>query len=180
MKKLLTATSVAVVLGLCASNAIADSVDVDSTVEVTATAISTTVLKQLNFGSFEITNASASGTIAIDTSNQATANITDGIYNDGHNWGAVKISGTPGASFNVTCSSTATLAHESNSGDTMPVTNVFVGGGDCAGTFVKTFPQDGILTQNITGNLSFSNPAVGTYSSANAGGVPITVNMVYQ
>lgn len=180
MKKLLRAASVAVVLGLCASNAIADSVDVDSTVEVTATAISTTVTRQLDFGSFEITNTGASGTIEIDLNNQATANITDGIYNDGHQWGGVKISGTPGANINVTCSSTATLAHEGNPSDTMPVTNVFFGGGDCAGTVAKTFPETGILTQAITGNLSFSNPAIGAYSSANAGGVPITVNMVYQ
>lgn len=180
MKNILKMTAAAAALSMAATGAIAESVTVDAETTVTATALEVTAGAALNFGSFEITDSGASGTIEVTHGSGTTANLTSAVFNDGSERGIVYFNGTAGAPIDLTCSTSATLAHETDSSETMTVSETKVNNTACGSTHSMTIPNDGDGYVSVNGVLTVESPQVGAYSTANAGGTPITVDVVYQ
>lgn len=179
MNKILN-TVTAIALSFAAHGALADSVTVDAETTVTATALQVSTSGTLNFGSFEITNAAATGTIRMRGSSQPDAQLTGAVYNGGYSRAHVNVTGTGDAPLTVTCSTSATLAHDTDSSNVMSVSDVTFNGVPCTGAISTVIGTDGTNEFEVLGTLNVENPKVGAYSTANAGGTPITVDIVYQ
>lgn len=166
---------------LTASGAYAASTNIDTEVSISQTALAISTTQTVNFGNFEITSSNAQGTIEIDAAGDAIVTGTNIIHTGGSNFGLLLIQGTASAPIEYTCTTFSTLAHETDTAQTINVSSVTVRTQACGGPpITASLGSNGQANAGVRGTLEFSSPIPGNYSSANPGGVPITVDVVYQ
>ncbi len=193
-KKLLLTAAIALST-VISGNALAVTQDVGASV-TTHGAISVSNVQDMNFGHIDYDASNPQGVVRIGTNGTTilTNNAGGGLVLSGTtNAGSFDIA-SDGTAVEVSCDTNAVLAN--NNGDVLTFVAPLItdGAGDapdigtsCQGIGSNPLIASGITSIKLGGQLAIgsslggsSDIKGGTYSTANAGGSPITVSVVYQ
>ncbi len=178
-KKLLLTAAIALST-IISSHVLAETQDVGASLN-SQQAISISNVRDMDFGLVTYaTNHSGNLSLETDGSIVLAGNNTGLSLSGSTHTGSFDISSGGGA-MEITCSKTATLA--TPAGDTLLLNPVLVKGHpNCRGVGVDPIVADNVTSVELAGLIAISSNSLttGTYSTANAGGSPVTVSIVYQ
>ncbi len=189
--KLLLAAAIIVLPTVISGNAFAVTQDVGASVTAHG-AIAISNVQDMNFGHIDY-DVVHSGGVRLGTDDSIVAVSGSGLVLSGSvNHGALTVA-SDGSALEISCEQDATLANAN--GDTLwlhdtEITNgaggAFGSATACSGIGVTPLVVSGLAELKMGGQLIIgtalggNNLTGGTYSTANAGGSPLTVSVVYQ